>query len=229
VVFRSRVDTTRRIVNALATSNVGDKTLVSVSGMGYYGDCREDAIRDDRDAGPRWFLSDMIASWEAAAREAEPHGARVALLRVGLALERDGGALPIIEQGFQRRLGGHVGDGRQYVPWVHNEDCAAIFVRALEEPAWRGGYVVASPNPVSSAELALAVGTRLGRRSWFHPPAWMARLLIGEASAILLESQRAAPDRVLAHGFTFRYPTLASAFDAIYEERASRPARREAA
>jgi len=163
------------------------------------------------------------------ATTAERDGARVALLRVGLALERDGGALPIIEQNFRRHMGGHVGDGSQYVAWLHNEDCAAMFVRALEDAAWRGAYLVASPNPVSFAELARAVGERLRRRSWFHPPAWMARLMIGEASAILLESQRAAPARVLEHGFQFRYPTLASAFDAIYQERARQVTTRAAA
>jgi uncharacterized protein len=228
-VFDSRVGTTKWVVEALAASRVVDKTLVNVSGMGFYGDCRDELIRDDRPAGAPWFLTDMITSWESVARQAEAAGARVALLRVGLSLERDGGALPIIEQGFLRHMGGHVGRGDQYVSWLHNEDCAALFVRALEEPTWRGAYTVAAPNPVSFAELARAVGARLRRRSWFHPPASMARLMIGEASAILLESQRAAPGRVLASGFSFRYPTLTSAFDAIYGAPAAKAAERTAA
>jgi uncharacterized protein (TIGR01777 family) len=228
-MFASRVTTTRRVVAALAGSLAPDKTLVTVSGMGFYGDCGDEPVKDARPAGRRWFLTDMIASWEAAARQAETSGARVAILRVGLALERDGGALPIIEQNFRRRMGGHAGHGRQFVPWLHNEDCAALFVQALETPTWRGDYVVASPNPVSFAELARAVGERMGRRSWFHPPAAVARLMLGQASAILLESQRAVPERALANGFSFRYPTLGSALGAIYRASAPLHRAREAA
>jgi uncharacterized protein len=97
----------------------------------------------------------------------------------------DGGALPLIEQNFRRHMGGQVGDGRQCVAWLHNQDCAALFVRALTEPTWRGGYLLASPYPVSFAELARTVGDRLRRRSWFHPTKTMARLMIGEAQTIL--------------------------------------------
>jgi uncharacterized protein (TIGR01777 family) len=204
------------VVTALSASTAPERVLVTASGMGYYGSCGDEPLRDDRAPGPRWFLSDMISSWEAAARKAEAGGARVALMRVGLSLGRNGGALPLIEQNFQRHMGGHVGSGRQYLAWLHNEDCAAIFVRALEEAAWQGGYVVASPQPVPFAELSRAVGQRLGRRSWLHPPALLARLMIGEASAILLQSHRAAPERVLLHGFQFRHATLKSALDDLY-------------
>jgi len=229
VIFDSRVETTRRVSAALGESSAAERVLISASGMGYYGDCKDERVRDDRPAGTPWFLSEMIASWEAAAHETEKHGVRVACLRVGLALERDGGALPIIEQNFQRSLGGHVGNGEQYVPWLHNEDCAALFVHALEETSWRGAYVVASPEPASFAELARAVGQRLQRRSWFHPPSWLARLMIGEASAILLESQRATPERVLDSGYRFRYPSLNSALDAIYVPKSGAVARAVAA
>jgi uncharacterized protein (TIGR01777 family) len=216
LIVASRIGTTRRVVAALASSGASDKVLLNASGVWYYGDCGDEMVRDDRGPGRSWFLSDMISTWEAAARTAEAGGARVALMRIGIALERDGGALPIVEQSFARHMGGHVGSGRQYVAWLHNRDCAAMFVRALEDPAWKGGIILAAPNPVTFAELARAIGARLRRRSWFHPPRWMARALIGEASAILLESQRAQPERALAHGFSFRHPTLDSAFDAIY-------------
>jgi uncharacterized protein (TIGR01777 family) len=215
-IFESRVGTTKNVVAALARSRATETVLINASGIWYYGDCGDESVVDDHAAGPRWFLSDMISQWEAAARTATAAGTRVALMRIGISLERDGGALPIVEQGFQRHMGGHVGSGKQYVAWLHNVDCAALFVRALEDSTWRDAYVLAAPNPVTFADFSRAIGARLGRRSWLHPSKWMARLMIGEASAILLESQRARPERALAQGFQFRYPTLDSAFDAIY-------------
>ncbi len=225
----SRIATTSRIARALASSSAVGRTLISTSGTGIYGDCGESAFDETRPRGRAWFLSDMEADWEDAAMTVERAGVRVAVMRVGISLGQDGGALAILEQGFRRGMGGHVGTGEQFVPWIHNLDCARMYAAASEDAAWRGAFNRSAPEPRTFAELCVAVGRALGRRSWFHAPAMIARLMIGEASAILLESQRALPSRALALGFSFTHTELEAAMADLYAPRADAASRSQEA
>lgn len=216
VIRASRVDTTQRLVAALASNRAPDRVLVNASGIWCYGDSGATVVSDDRPVHDDGFLRAMLRDWEAAARTAESSGTRVAIMRIGLAFGRGGGPLAEVEGNFRRFLGGHAGNGRQYVPWIHVDDMAEMIVRALEDGRWSGAYLGAAPNPVTFAELARQIGGAMGRPSWFHPPRLMLRLMVGEASALLLESYRTHPARALAHDFVFRYTTFADAIRAIF-------------
>jgi uncharacterized protein (TIGR01777 family) len=213
---RSRVGTTTRVVQALARSTASDRVLVNASGVVYYGDCGEEIVSESRPPDPDAFVSRMCSEWEAAAAAARPSGVRVVVVRIGLGLGRDGGALPMIARPFRFGLGGHVGSGRQYVPWIHNDDLAGLIAEALEDPAYEGAYNGAAPHPVTGRELARALGAAMHRPSRLPMPARVLELVVGEASGIMLWSCRADTARIARHGFSFRHPTIEDALAALY-------------
>jgi uncharacterized protein len=213
---RSRVGTTERVAAALSRSTAPERVLVNASGVVYYGDCGDELVRESRPPDPDAFVSRMCRDWEAAAEAARAAGARVVLMRIGLGLGRDGGALPMMARPFRFGLGGHVGSGRQYVPWIHNDDLARLIVDALEDPGYEGPYNGAAPHPVTGRELARALGAAMHRPSLLPMPAPVLKLVVGEASGIMLWSCRADTSRLAERGFAFRHATIEDALAALY-------------
>jgi len=214
-VRASRIDSTRAVVEALAALPEGERpaTFVCASAVGYYGD-RGDAVLPESAPPGEGFLADLCVDWEAAAADAERHGVRVCSLRIGVVLSRHGGALPLMAKPFKLGLGGRLGGGRQWFPWVHLDDLVGLILAALDDPAWRGPVNAVSPNPVRNAELTEALGEALSRPTPFPVPAFVLRTVMGEVAGELLGSKRVEPRAALERGYAFEVRDLRRALEA---------------
>lgn len=203
----SRVDLTRRIVDSLKNCNDRPKTFICASGTGAYGSRGDEQLTESAARG-RGFLADVCAEWEGAACRALPLGVRVVLLRTGMVLGRDGGAWPLLKRIFNARLGSRLGNGKQWVPWIHLEDEVGIILDALENPAYSGPVNLAAPNPATNAEMTRLIAELLNKPTFLPVPAFALRLVLGELGSIVLDSVRAKPGAALEHGYRFKYPEL---------------------
>jgi uncharacterized protein (TIGR01777 family) len=209
-IVESRVKQTSAIASAIAQASSRPAVFISASAVGYYGD-RGDEIVEDDDPPGNDFLATVCRNWEAAALEAAKSGVRVFIPRIGIVLGADGGALARMVMPFRLGMGGPLGSGRQYVPWIHLNDQLAVMMAALEDLRMSGPMISAAPNPVTSRELAKAIGTVLNRASFMPVPTIALRILLGEAAAMVLTGQRVRPRRLEQSGFTWRYPMITAA------------------
>jgi hypothetical protein len=215
LLLDSRVDTTARLVGWMRSSGRPPQALISASAVGYYGEQGERPITEETKPTPG-FTHDLCAAWEREAGKAAELGARVCVMRIGVVLDRGGGALAKMLPAFRMGAGGRLGSGNHYFPWIHREDTAAICQWLLENPEARGAYNVGAPNPVTNAEFTRALGRALGRPTVLPMPEAALRLLFGEMSELLLVSDRMLPKRLLDAGFEFRYPDIERALAAIF-------------
>lgn len=205
----SREQGTRQLVAALAVARTRPATLISASATGYYGN-RGGMVLTEEAAPGKDFLADVCVAWEQAARGAEELDVRVAMLRTGIVLGRDGGALKQMLPPFRLGLGGPMGSGEQWFPWVHLDDVVGLYLHLLDNEI-TGPANGVSPAPVQQKEFAKALGRALGRPTFLPTPKFALRLLYGEFAESLLGSQRAIPEVAKKTGYTFRYPTLGAA------------------
>ena len=210
----SRILTTRHLAQALPKNR--DTFLFSTSGVGYYGDMGDQPLDENMGPGDD-FLANLSIDWEAEALRAERHGARVAIGRFGVVLHRTGGALPKMLPAFRAGVGGPLGNGNQWFPWIHLDDLMAAIDFLINHPEARGAFNFCAPEPVTNRQLARSLGRQLHRPAFFPAPAILMRALLGEFSGVLLGSQRTIPQRLLESGFVFRYPTLDVALEAIMD------------
>lgn len=216
----SRVLATRSIAAAVRAAASPPALLVNGSGVGIYGDRGDELVTEDTPPG-RDFLSDLARAWEAEARAAEGPGTRVAFIRTGIVLERDGGALVEIERPVRFFVGGPLGSGRQYMPWIHREDWIRLVRWVLARPDARGAFNGTAPSPVTNEAFTRALARVLKRPAFLRAPALALRLALGEmADPLLLTGQKAVPARALEMGFSFNHPTLDEALQAIYCQQA---------
>jgi uncharacterized protein (TIGR01777 family) len=215
----SRIAGTRRLVEAIALAAERPTVLVSVSAVGYYGDRGEEALTEDSDPGGD-FLAQLCQEWEAEAQRAEGLGLRVARLRLGVVLDRNGGALAQMLAPFRLGAGGPLGSGRQWFPWIHRADVVGLFRFALERAEAAGPINAAAPELVRQGEFAEALGRALHRPAFVPTPAFALRLLFGEFAGTLLGSQRVLPERAEALGYAFRFPQIEPALRAILDAKA---------
>ena len=209
----SRVEGTTLIARTIA-SMPAPPALLSGSAIGYYGD-RGDELLDEQSAAGSNFLSRVTEEWEQATAPAAAAGARVVLLRTGVVLAREGGALAKLLPPFRMGLGGPIGNGRQWMSWIALDDHLRAIERALHDVALRGPVNLVSPNPVTNAEFASTLGRVLARPALVPVPRFALELLFGEmADAALLASQRVMPGVLRAAGFSFELPTLEQALRA---------------
>ncbi|HMZ02238.1 MAG TPA: TIGR01777 family oxidoreductase, partial [Burkholderiaceae bacterium] len=183
------------------------EVLLSGSAVGLYGD-GGDRVFDEGAPRADDFAAGLCADWEAAARQAEALGVRVVLLRTGLVLSREGGLLARMKLPFSLGLGARLGDGRQWMSWIHADDWQALVLRLLDDAQARGAYNLTAPEPVTNAGFTAGLAAALHRPAVFAAPAWGLKLALGEMAPLLLGGQRVRPERALAAGFTFRHPTL---------------------
>ena len=206
----SRLDATNAVVTALQNAPKRARTLVSASAVGYYGFDRDEEADETTPKG-RGFLADLVDKWEAAAKPAES-SARVVILRLGVVLAADGGALPKMMMPFRFGAGGPVGNGQQWFSWVDRDDVLNAIQRSLDHPELRGVFNITSPEPVRNREFAKSLGRVMHRPSLLPAPALALRLAFGEmADEALLGGQRVVPRRATGAGFQFLYPTVESA------------------
>ncbi|MEM6292689.1 MAG: TIGR01777 family oxidoreductase [Myxococcota bacterium] len=207
----SRVEGTRRVVEALKAADPRPATLVSISAVGYYGTPGGTELDEDAPAGTD-FLADVCAAWEAEAVEAEALGVRVARLRLGTVLGVGGGALGKMLPAFKLGVGGRLGDGDQYMSWVHLEDVVRAILYVLDDANCSGPYNVTAPTPVPNRDFTKTLGKVLGRPTVLPVPKFALRAAFGEmADHILLQGQRVVPTRLRAAGFAFEHAELEAA------------------
>jgi len=203
----SRVDSSRALVEAVEEAPEKPRVLLQASAVGYYGPRGDEDVAEDEPPGSD-FLGRTCVEWEEASAAVEALGVRRPVLRTGLVLARDGGALAKMLLPFRLFAGGPVGSGRQAMPWIHLADEVGAIRFLLDHPTATGPFNLASPNPVTNREFARAVGRVLKRPSFLPAPAFALRLALGEMADILLAGQRAVPLRLAGLGFLFRFPTL---------------------
>jgi len=206
----SRVGPTRLLCETLAGLKHKPKVLVSASAVGYYGD-RGDAWLTETDAPADDFLGRLSVDWENAAEPARQAGIRVVHPRIGIVLSPAGGALAKMLPPFKAGVGGVVGPGTQYMSWITLDDLVSVIHHLLDRSDVAGPVNAATPVPVTNAELTKTLGRVLGRPTIVPVPAFALRLALGEMAEAVLASTRLRPERLLATGFTFRFPDLASA------------------
>jgi uncharacterized protein (TIGR01777 family) len=204
----SRVQGTRLLAETLASLNAKPRALVSASAIGYYGDRGEETLTEQSAAG-EGFLPDVCREWETATEAARAAGIRTALLRFGLILSAEGGALAKMLLPFKLGVGGKVGDGKQFYSWITLTDVIDIIHFALANENLSGAINVVAPQPATNAEFTKALGRAVSRPTFFPVPAFGARLAFGEmADALLLSSARVMPVRLQEANYQFKYPTL---------------------
>lgn len=215
-IRESRVRGTRAIAEALTQLRHKPDVLVCASATGYYGD-RGVEILVEESAPGTGFLADVVRAWEAAAAPAREAGIRVVHLRSGVVLSQAGGALARLLPIFRLGLGGRLGSGRQFMPWVALDDEVEAIVHTLTRGELRGPVNVASPHPVTNQEFAATLGQVLRRPALVAAPAAMLRLALGELADELLASERVHPAKLLAAGYAFRHLELRAALRHLLE------------
>lgn len=206
----SRLDATGAVVEALRRDPARARTLISASAVGFYGN-RGDELLDESSPRGSGFLAELVERWEAAAHEAESLS-RLVILRFGVVLAADGGALKKMMLPFKLGVGGPVGDGKQWMSWLGRGDALRITEWAIDHPTASGTYNATSPLPVTNREFARALGQALHRPAVMPAPAFALRLAFGEmAEEVLLAGQRVVPVRASGEGFTFEKPSIDAA------------------
>ena len=206
----SRVVTTRNLVEGLRSVGRKPAVLVSGSAVGFYGDRGDEQLEETSPAG-HGFMSEVCEEWEREAARATELGVRVVQVRTGVVLSREGGALQKMLAPFKLGLGGPLGSGKQWFPWIHIKDIVGIFRHAILTSTLAGPVNGVAPEPVTNREFTRELARALHRPAFLPVPEMALRVLMGEMSAVLFGSQRVVPKAALASGYEFHYPLLASA------------------
>ena len=206
-IVESRVGLTRQLVNALTAARTRPSVFVSGSAVGYYGDRADESLSEASSPGSD-FLAGLCRQWEEAAESATALGIRVVRLRTGVVLGRAGGALGQMLPPFRLGLGGPIGSGRQYVPWIHLHDLVKVIAVAIADERYRGPVNGVAPEQTTSRSFARALGRALHRPALLPLPAFVLKALFGEAATVLLASQRVVPRALREREFAFDFPTL---------------------
>lgn len=210
-IVSSRIDLTRDLVEWMAAQPAPPRRLISASAIGYYG-ASEEAVFTEESAAGEGFSATLCQQWEQAASKASSAGVQVVMLRLGVVLAKEGGALGKMTQSFQVGVESWLGSGTQWLSWIHLDDAVRVIEHALGEASPALVYNATAPEPARHRELAHEVGCQSGSWIKLAVPAFAARLLAGQmAEELLLSGQRVLPQALLAEGFEFHYPTLAAA------------------
>ncbi|KAA8996991.1 TIGR01777 family protein [Affinibrenneria salicis] len=207
---RSRWEITERLTQLINASSEPPGVLISGSAVGYYGDQGAALVNED-ETPVNEFTHRLCARWESLAQAAESERTRVCLLRTGVVLSAEGGALAKMLPLFRFGLGGPLGSGKQYLPWIHIDDMVNAILYLLDNPILRGPFNMVSPWPVRNEQFTATLAQTLDRPGFMRAPAWAIRLALGEAAVLVLGGQRAIPGRLEAAGFGFRFFELKEA------------------
>ncbi len=218
-ILASRELGTRNLVQALRDLPQRPAVLVSASAVGFYGDCGDRLLNEDEPAGTD-FLAEVCQAWEREAFVARELDMRVVCLRIGIVLGAGGGALAKMLTPFKMGVGGRLGSGKQYMPWVHVDDVVGLLLHAASD-AQLSGPLNTSPEPVTNLEFTKTLGRVLHRPTVFPVPGFALKLAFGQFGEVLLGSQRTDPTRVLASGYSFVHTKLEAALQAILRPEAT--------
>lgn len=214
-ILESRELGTRAVVDAMARS--GSKaTLVSASAVGFYGSRGDERLTEESAPG-EGFLPEVCRTWETEAAKAARHGSRVAMVRIGIVLAAEGGALSKMLPLFRLGLAGRLGSGDQWMPWIHIDDVVGLLRRAAEDGKIEGPLNAAAPQVVTNAGFTRALASALGRPAFLPAPSFALRVAMGELAEVVLASQRVIPEKALRVGYSFRHPDLGEALASIVD------------
>ncbi len=211
-IHDSRVEGTRHVVDHLARLESPPTIFVCASGISYYGDRGDEELNEQSTRGDG-FLADVVQAWEQEAQRAA--FARVVMLRLGMVLGPDGGAGKLLRRIFKLGLGGRLGSGRQWMPWIHVDDAARVIMHTLVNPLV-GPINAVAPQAVTNTKFTKALASTLGRPAFFHTPQFLLKSLPGGMGAFFLDSLKVTPTALQESGFQFQFPTLAAAFHDLY-------------
>ena len=211
-IYDSRILTTRNVVDALPTGQ--SVVLCSTSGAGFYGNRGDDFLKEDEKSADD-FLANLSVDWEAEAFKGTDKGIRVAVMRFGVILGKHGGSMAKMVPAFKSFVGGPIGRGTQWFPWIHLADLMAAILFIFKNPQVKGAINFCAPQPVRNREFAKTLGEVLHRPAVMPAPAFMIRMRFGEFGNVLLYSQRTIPDKLLSYGFEFQYPEVKSAIKEV--------------
>jgi uncharacterized protein (TIGR01777 family) len=204
-IRESRVNAGRAVVEAVELAEVKPRLVVQASGMGYYGHRGDELITEEASAGED-YLGRTAVEWEASTAPVESLGVRRVVIRSGVVLSRDGGAFPLMALPFRLFVGGPLGDGDQWLPWIHIADEVRSIRFLMEMEEAHGPFHLTAPEPLTNADFSRVLARVLRRPAFFRVPAFAVRLLLGQMSVVVLEGQRAVPRRLRDLGFDFRFP-----------------------
>jgi uncharacterized protein (TIGR01777 family) len=214
LLTKSRVLPTRLLVEALSRRSSKPRTLINASGIGYYG-ASDDRVLDEEAARGQGYLADLCLQWEAEARQAAQFGMRVVILRTGMVLEQDGGALPKMLLPFRLFAGGPIMPGTQWVSWIHRRDHIGLIHWLLATPSVSGPVNAVAPEAVTMNRFCEVLGRVLHRPSWLPVPGIALQVALGELGTLMTTGQRVNPAKALSGGYVFHYPTVEPALRAI--------------
>jgi uncharacterized protein (TIGR01777 family) len=213
-IYSSRIDNTKKLVDAIKKADQPPEVMISASAEGYYGSRGTKRLTEDQPPGDD-FLASVCVDWENAAKPVREAGVRLAIPRFGIVLEKGGGALKQMLPPFKLFVGGPIGRGTQFVPWIHRRDLCRGLLFPLTDENFEGIYNFNAPNPVRMEEFARAVGDALNRPSIFRVPEFMLHLVLGEAATPILASLRTQPARLHQAGFDFQFNYVKEALNNI--------------
>lgn len=208
-ILDSRQWAAARIAKLVGELTDGPSVVVNASGISAYGSSESEVFDESSPTAVTDFLSEVVRQWEAAADGIAVK--RLVKLRISLVLDRKGGAFPLMALPYRLFGGGRIGSGKQGLSWIHIDDMVGLILFCLDNDSIAGPVNASAPEPVSNDEFGRAVGRALGRPHWFPLPAAILRAALGEMSMLLLDGQRAVPDKPVKLGFRFRYPQLEQA------------------
>jgi len=214
VLLESRVQTTKLIVDAISAAVPKPKTLISASAIGFYGDTLDEEVSENSKPGTD-FLAEVCQEWENQAYKAQDLGVRVALPRIGIVLGPNGGALKKILPPFKAFLGGPLGSGTQWFPWIHIDDAVQGILFPLENREIQGPYNMVAPEICRMGDFCKTLGSVIHRPNWLRVPQALLKILLGERSECLVAGQRVSSQKLIQSGFKFQHPSLTEALSSL--------------
>lgn len=203
----SRVALTEELVATLVDSDHKPSVFINGSAVGFYGNAGDEPCAETAPPG-KDFAAMLCKQWETAANRIKAIGCRLAVVRTGIVLDRQGGALERMILPFKFGLGGKIGNGKQWFPWIHRDDFCRLIIFLLEDKRCSGAYNATAPTPVTNKEFTAALGKVLGKPTLLPVPGFALQIALGEASGLLLGGQNAPPKKALNDGFKFKYTTI---------------------
>lgn len=217
-IVNSRVESANLLYSCLQKKEHHVKGFISASAIGIYGDSGDQLVSEESILGDD-FLAEVCKAWEASAWQVTNIGLRTVILRLGIVLSNEGGALPLLARPVKMMAGAPLGSGKQYMSWIHIDDACRLFIRAIEDPHIEGVYNAVAPHPVTNKEFTKELAEVMHKPLVLPKvPEFALNLVLGKKSEVILSSQRVSANKVLHTGFTFEYNYLDEALDSFYDK-----------
>ncbi|MCX7874853.1 MAG: TIGR01777 family oxidoreductase [Melioribacteraceae bacterium] len=214
-IYKSRIDNTKKLVSAISLLNNKLKLFISASAIGYYGNINSE-VDETSNAGSD-FLAQVVKDWENASLKLEDENIRRVIFRIGIVLDKNGGALPKLILPFKFFVGGSIGSGKQWFSWIHVDDLVNMFLFAIDNNI-NGVFNATSPNPVKMKEFSKTIGKILNRPSFLDVPSFIIKLALGEGAETILNGAKVKCEKILNEGFKFQYEKLDDALKSLLKK-----------